>query len=264
MATRKSPARGTASRPAKATTAISKPRATAKKSPKASAKPAAAPTAPQVESNVVTLAPAEAAPATTEKPAKPAPAAKEAAVEKISTKVETAVEPPASIDEPEPFEELIPLKDHAKEMAAPSKTETKIDETAAEELAADEKEVEMTFSPNAFSGASLFANFPQLPNMPEFPAFGAVDMKAFVASSTAMVEGMQSIGQELMDFSRKTAERNVEATKAVFGASSVQEAIEMQSRHATGSLNDLVAESTKLSGMAMDVASKAASSFTRS
>lgn len=284
MATKKSPARGTASRPAKTTTAISKPRAAAKKSIKVSAKPAAAQpspaqASPDVESNVVTLSPVDAAPVTAEKPAEPAPAAKEAAVEEVMTKAETVVEAPAPIDEPEPFEELIPLKDHAKQMAATSKSESVVDETAAEEIAvaetvteetaapekaADDTEVEMTFSPNAFSGASLFANFPQLPNMPEFPAFGAVDMKAFVASSTAMVEGMQSIGQELMDFSRKTAERNVEATKAVFGASSVQEAIEMQSRHTTGSLNDLMAESTKLSGMAMDVASKATSSFTRS
>ncbi len=279
MATRKSPARGTESRPAKATAAIGKSRPAAKKSLKVSAKPATPAPTPEAESNVVQLPPVEATPVTAEPvtaevPAEPAPKAEEVAIEEITAKVETVkaetakadtiVAPPASIDEPEPFEELIPLKDHVERIATTAGTEAEIEETAAEKEAADEPEVEMTFKSNAFSGASLFPGFPQFPNMLEFPTFGAVDMNAFVASGTAMVEGMQSIGQELMDFSRKTAERNVETTMAVFGASSVQEAIEVQSRHATGSVNDLVAESTKLSGMAMDVASKATSSFTRS
>lgn len=274
MATKKSPARGTGSRPAKATTAISKTRPTAKKPVKVAAKPAAIqPSSPVADSNVVQLPPVEdktaaaesATPEMPVEPAKaPAKAAEELAIEKVTAKAETVVAPPAPIDEPEPFEELIPLKDHAERMVTTADTEAETEQTTAEENPADEPEVEMTFKSNAFSGASLFPGFPQFPNMPEFPAFGAVDMNAFVASGTAMVEGMQSIGKEMMDYSRKTAERNVEATKAVFGASSVQEAIEVQSRHATGSMNDLVAESTKLSGMAMDVASKAASSFTRS
>ena len=278
MATRKSPARGTGSRPAKATASIGKPRSTAKKSLKVSAKPAAS-TAPEADNNVVQLPPVEATPkvaepVTVDVPAKPAPKAKEAAVEDVAAKAEspkaetpkteTVVTPSATLDEAEPFEELIPLKDHAERMAATAEAEPDVEDTAAEEKAADEPEVEMTFKPNAFSGASLFAGFPQFPNMPEFPAFGAVDMNAFVASGTAVVEGMQNIGKELVDFSRQTAERNVETTMAVLGASSVQEAFEVQSRHATGSLNDLVAEGTKLSGMAMDVASKAASSFNRS
>jgi hypothetical protein len=269
MATRKSPARGTGSRPAKATTTIGKPRAAAKKSVKVSAKPAAAQPAPEADSNIVQLPPAEATPVTAEpvtaeKPAEPAPIAEEAAIEEITAKTETAAAPPASIDEPEPYEELIPLKDHAERMAATAETEAEVEDTAAEEEAADEPEVEMTFKSNAFSGASLFPGFPQFANLPEFPAFGAVDMNAFVASGTAMVEGMQSIGNELMAFSRQTAERNVETTMAMLGASSVQEAIELQSRHTTGSINDLMAEGTKLSGMAIDVANKAASSFSRS
>lgn len=260
MATRKSPARGTGSRPAKTTTAIGKPRAAAKKSVKVSAKPAAVQPSPEADSNVVQLPPVEATPVTAEKPAELAPIAEEVTIEEVTAKAEPVVAPPASFDEPATIEEVAAFTpaEEAPELDAT------VDDNTVEDEIVEEPEVEMTFKPNAFSGASLFPGFPQFPNMPEFPAFGAVDMNAFVASGTAMVEGMQSIGQELMDFSRKTAERNVETTMAVFGASSVQEAIDVQSSHATGSLNDLVSESTKLSGMAMDVASKAASSFTRS
>lgn len=238
MATRKSPSRGTGSRPAKAT--ISKTRSPAKKPLKVSAKPAT----PEPESNVVPLTAAEAA--------EPAPVVED-----------TVVETPKTAPEPAPVEDVTVLESAAEE--APEELEDDgpvIDETV------EETKVEASW-PFGFSSATMFQGFPQMPQFPQmpnladFPAFGAVDMNAYVASGTALAEGMRSLGEEMMDFSRKAAERNVEATMAVFGASSIEEVVDLHSRHAMGSMDAFMNESAKLTGMAIDVANKAAAPFTR-
>ena len=52
-------------------------------------------------------------------------------------------------------------------------------------------------------------------------------------------------------------------TMAVLGASSVEEVVDLQSRYAMGSVDEMMSESAKLTGMAIDVAQKAAAPFTR-
>ena len=253
MATRKSPSRGTGSRPAKATAAIGKSRA-AKKPLKVSAKPAAPEVESEAESNVVPMTAAEPA-------AEPAPV------------IEETVEAPAAPVEP-------PVVDDIAEVEASATEETpEIDEPAEDDMSTDETieetKVEAAW-PFGFSSASMFPGFPQMPQMPSFgdfskfgmpnfgtPDFGAVDMNAFVTSSTALAEGMRSLGEEVMAFSQKSAQRNVETTMAVLGASSIEEAVDLQSRFVTGSVDEMMSESAKLTGMAIEVANKAAAPFTR-
>ena len=234
MATRKSPSRGTGSRPAKATTAIGKTRSAAKKPLKVSAKTVA----PEPESNVVPLTATE--PGMPEPVAEPAPVVEEVA----------AVAEP----EPAPVEDVAALEAAADE--APEVEEPVEDETV------EETKLEASW-PFGMSASALFSGFPKMPAFPEIPAFGAVDMNACVASGTALAEGMRSLGEEMMDFSRKAAERNVEATMALFGASSVEEVIDLQSRYAVGSADALLNEGAKLTGMAIEVANKAVAPFTR-
>ena len=240
MATRKSPSRGTGSRPAKATAAIGKSRA-AKKPLKVTAKAAAPEVESKAESNVVPMTAAEPAPV-----------------------VEEAVEAPAAPVEPPVVEDVAEVEASAPETAP------EIDEPAEDTMSTDET-IEETkveaawpfgFSPAAFPG------FPQMPNFGDFskfatPNFGAMDMNAFVTSSTALAEGMRSLGEEVMAFSQKSAQRNVETAMAVLGASSIEEAVDLQSRFVTGSVDEMMSESAKLTGMAIDVANKAAAPFTR-
>ena len=243
MATRKSPSRGTGSRPAKATASIGKSRTAAKKPLKVSAKSAT----PEPESNVVPLTAAESSAPEPE----PAPMVDEAVEEAV---VEAVAEP-------------APVEDIAELETAEPEEAPKVDEPVEEETVLETK-VEAAW-PFGFSSSAMFPGFPQIGQMPQmpsfsdFPAFGAVDMNAFVTSGTALAEGMRNLGEEVMDFSRKTAERNVEATMAVLGASSVEEVVDLQSRYAMGSVDEMMSESAKLTGMAIDVAQKAAAPFTR-
>lgn len=247
MATRKSPSRGTGSRPAKATAAIGKSRA-AKKPLKVSAKAAAPEVESEAESNVVPMTAAE-------------PVAEQAPV------VEETVEAPAAPVEPPVVEDIAEVEasapDTAPEIEEPAEDDMSKDETI------EETKVEAAW-PFGFSTAA-FPGFPQMPQMPNFgdfskfgaPNFGAVDMNAFVTSSTALAEGMRSLGEEVMAFSQKSAQRNVETTMAVLGASSIEEAVDLQSRFVTGSVDEMMSESAKLTGMAIEVANKAAAPFTR-
>ncbi len=241
MATKKSPSRGTGSRPAKATAAVGKPRTASKKPLKVSADPVTQGS----ESNVVTLT------------------ASEASVSEPASIVEAVAETPATEPEPTPVAEIVKTETVAA-TAEPETDEPEIDEPEIDETV-EETKLDAIW-PFGFSSASLFQGFPQLPQfsqLPEFPSFGAVDMDACVASGTALAEGMRNFGEEVMAFSRKTAERNVETTMAMFGASSVEEVVALQQSYAKGSVDDMLNESAKLTGMAIDVANKAAAPFTR-
>ncbi len=227
MATRKSPARGTTRRPAKASAATGRSRAAAKKPLEVSKTD----TVTEPQNNVVSLPSAEAA------------AVPEAVVE-AAPAVEDTVDAPVVVDEPAPAEEVVETVAEEPEV-----------EIEAEPI--EEPEVEMTFKPSPFPGASLFAGFPQ------FPSFGAVDMNAFAASGAEFAEGMQNLGSELMAFSQKAVERNVETTMKMMTASSVEEVMDLQTRHAMGSMDHMMTGGAKLTGMAIEVASKATSPFTR-
>ena len=56
----------------------------------------------------------------------------------------------------------------------------------------------------------------------------------------ALAEGMQNLGEELMAFSQKAVERNVETTMKVLSASSVEEVMDLQTRHAMGSMDQMM------------------------
>jgi len=232
MATRKSPARGTTRRPAKASAATGRSRTAAKKPLEVSTKDTVA----EPQNNVVSLPSAEAAAVVPEAVVEAAPVVEDTVV---------VVDAPVAIDEPAPADEVV-------------ETVAEEPEVEIEVEPIQEPEVEMTFNPSQFPGASLFAGFPQ------FPSFGAVDMNAFAASGAVFAEGMQNLGSEMMAFSQKAVERNVETTMKMLTASSVEEVMDLQSRHAMGSMDDMMTGGAKLTGMAMEVASKAASPFTRS
>ena len=73
----------------------------------------------------------------------------------------------------------------------------------------------------------------------------------------SMAKGMETLGKEIMDFSRVSFEGNVQATKALFGAKTFQDLVTMQSDHARKSMDQFLAEGAKLTELSVKVAGEA-------
>ena len=91
----------------------------------------------------------------------------------------------------------------------------------------------------------------------DFASFGKESVDAYVASSTVLTKGIESLSKELMGFTQTTVEANVAATKALFTAKSVQEFIDLQSDYSRSSLDALVSESAKLTELSVTLANDA-------
>ncbi len=70
-------------------------------------------------------------------------------------------------------------------------------------------------------------------------------LEAVVASATAAAKGAEVLGTQTMAFSKSALERHVEATKALTGARSFQEAVELQSAYAKSAMETYMAEVTR-------------------
>ena len=73
------------------------------------------------------------------------------------------------------------------------------------------------------------------------------NMEAVVASVTAATKGAETLGAQAMAFSKKSTEDQVAAAKALSGAKSLQEAVELQTTFAKTSLDAYLAELNKWS-----------------
>lgn len=252
MATRKSPARGTGRRPAKAAASSDKVKPAAGKPVTVSAKAA---------TGKIETAQKADTPTTVEPVATAAPAG-------LTAAEATPVEPaagwrPTLVGSDEPADKVEPAEAAVEsKKLAPSDNVVGLESTPIAEAApvTDEPAPKPEAAPKSNGAVSE----PLFPGFPELPTLGAVDFDAFVASGSVLAEGMRTLGDELVAFSRHTVERNVEATMAVLAASSVEEVVALQSRHAMSSLDEMLNESAKLTGMAIDVANRIALPFIRS
>lgn len=89
-------------------------------------------------------------------------------------------------------------------------------------------------------------------------AMGRENIDAVVKSGAVMVKGMETLGQEIMAFAKASIEGNIAAANAVFGARSVNEAVDLQTQFARKSFDQAVAESAKLTEMSIKVTNEAA------
>lgn len=80
---------------------------------------------------------------------------------------------------------------------------------------------------------------------------------AMAKCNNALVKGGEEMGKAYFSFFKNTADANVEAMKAIMGAKSLNEVVEIQSDFARTSFDTFVAESTKLSEMGVKVATDA-------
>jgi phasin family protein len=83
--------------------------------------------------------------------------------------------------------------------------------------------------------------------MNDVSAHSKDNLEAVTASVAAATKGAETLGAQAMAYSKKTMEDNIAAAKALSGAKSLQEAMEMQTSFAKSSMESFVAEMTKMS-----------------
>ena len=91
----------------------------------------------------------------------------------------------------------------------------------------------------------------------EVASFGKENVDAYVLSGTLIAKGVESMGKELMSMAQSAVETNVATTKALFGAKTVREVIDLQTEFSRSAFDNFVAESAKLTEMSMNLANDA-------
>jgi phasin family protein len=83
-------------------------------------------------------------------------------------------------------------------------------------------------------------------NMEVMQKYGKSQVEAFTAASSTITKGLQQIAEETAGFSKKHFETSSAALQELFGAKSVEKAIEIQTNFAKKSFESFVAQSTKV------------------
>lgn len=108
-------------------------------------------------------------------------------------------------------------------------------------MSATKEQVEK-FAPNAAKGFD------------DASRIGKGNVDAAVKAGTIAAKGFETIGKELTDFNKMVFETSMANTKALFGAKTVQEAIELQTGFAREGFETFVAQGTKISELSVKVA----------
>jgi phasin family protein len=82
-------------------------------------------------------------------------------------------------------------------------------------------------------------------NFDEFQQFGKENVDATMKSFGAVTKGVQAIAAEAADYSKKSFEDSAQAFEKLFGAKSVEKAIEVQTAYLKSAYEGFVAEATK-------------------
>jgi phasin family protein len=85
-----------------------------------------------------------------------------------------------------------------------------------------------------------------LATLNEVNTYSKKNLEAVVASVTAATKGAEALGAQVMAFSKKSMEDQVAAAKALAGAKSVQEAVELQTAWVKAAMEGYMAEASKM------------------
>jgi hypothetical protein len=88
----------------------------------------------------------------------------------------------------------------------------------------------------------------------DFQKFGKDGADATMKSWGALSKSVQAIAVEMADYSKKAFEDGAAATEKLFGAKSLEKAVEVQSDYFKAAYEGFVSESTKLSELYSDMA----------
>lgn len=85
-----------------------------------------------------------------------------------------------------------------------------------------------------------------LATLNEVNSYSKKNLEAVVASVTAATKGAEALGAQVMAFSKKSMEDQVAAAKALAGAKSVQESVELQTAWVKAAMEGYLAEASKM------------------
>ena len=87
--------------------------------------------------------------------------------------------------------------------------------------------------------------------------FNKENLDAYVAASTVYAKGVESVAKTWAAFAQETFEASANVAKAVLGAKTLKEAVEIQADFAKTTFDKFVAEGTKVSEASIKVANEA-------
>ena len=91
----------------------------------------------------------------------------------------------------------------------------------------------------------------------DLAVLGKGNLDAVVQSNTVIAKGLEEMSRELMSYAQASLESAASATKALFGAKTLQDVIALNNNFAKTSLDTFLANSTKLGDMGLKVANQA-------
>jgi len=91
----------------------------------------------------------------------------------------------------------------------------------------------------------------------EFSKFQKDNYDAYLAASTIFAKGAENVGKTWMSLTQEALENAAQTAKALLGAKTLREAVDLQSDFAKSNFDKLVAEGTKLSELSVKVANEA-------
>ena len=98
-------------------------------------------------------------------------------------------------------------------------------------------------------------------NFDDVQKLGKDNIDATLRSLGTLSRGAQAIAVELADYSKKAFEDGTAATEKLFGAKSLEKAIEVQSDYAKSAYDSFVSRTAKLGELYADLAREAAKPF---
>ena len=98
-------------------------------------------------------------------------------------------------------------------------------------------------------------------NLDDMQKFGKDNMDATLKSFGAVSKSVQAIAVEVADYSKKSFEEGTAAIEKLFGAKTIEKAIEVQSDYVKSTYEGFVAEATKLGELYADLAKESYKPF---
>ncbi len=90
----------------------------------------------------------------------------------------------------------------------------------------------------------------------EVATLGKDNIDAYVQSSTLFAKAVEAMSKELMSFAQLSVDTSVANTKALFGAKTVRELIDLQADFSRSGFDSFVTESAKLTELSMTLANE--------
>ena len=98
-------------------------------------------------------------------------------------------------------------------------------------------------------------------NLEDMQKFGKDNVEAALKSLDAYAKNVQSIAQEVAEYSKKSVDEGTKTAEKLFGAKSFDSAIEIQNAYMKSAYEGFVSQATKLGSLYVDLAREAYKPF---